>query len=64
MLEDKYKIETLPVTEEFLCEKRLLQDRGELVLLSDGEEIRHITVFYPQTGPRIFQGRPLPPKKV
>lgn len=28
MLKDKYKIETLPITSDFLREKRLIQDRG------------------------------------
>jgi len=42
MLKDKYKLEALPITDEFLREKRLIQDRGELVLLSDGEGIRHV----------------------
>ena len=56
MLREKYKIETLPVTSEFLTEKRLIQDRGELVLLSDGEEIRHITFFTLKPGPGFFRG--------
>ena len=45
MLKDKYKIEDIPVTNKFSREKRFIEDRGELVLLSDGEEIRHITYF-------------------
>lgn len=56
MLSDKYKIETLPITTEFLREKRFIQDRGELVLLSDGEEIRHITFFSLNPGPDYFRG--------
>ena len=56
MLKDKYTIETLPITNEFLREKRLIQDRGELVLLSDGEEIRHITFFTLKPGPHYFRG--------
>lgn len=34
MLKDKYKIETLPITSDFLREKRLIQDRGELVSIT------------------------------
>jgi len=56
MHRDKYKIETLSITTEFLREKRLIQDRGELVLLSDGEEIRHITFFTLKPGPNFFRG--------
>ncbi len=56
MLKDKYRLETLPLTEEFLREKRLIQERGELVLLSDGEEIRHITFFTLKPGPGYFRG--------
>lgn len=52
----KYKIETLPVTNESRREKRLTQERGELVLLSDGEEIRHITFFTLLPGPGFFRG--------
>jgi dTDP-4-dehydrorhamnose 3,5-epimerase-like enzyme len=56
MIKMKYKIETLPVTAEFLKEKRLIQERGELVLLADGEEIRHITFFSLNPGPEYFRG--------
>jgi len=56
VLKDKFKIETLPITDEFLREKRLIQDRGELVLLSDGEEIRHITFFTLNPGHGYFRG--------
>ena len=56
MLKDKVKIETLPVTREFLPVKRLIEDRGELVLLSDGEQIRHITFFSINPGPNFYRG--------
>ena len=56
MLKDKYKIETLPNTDEFLKENRLIQDRGELVLLSDVEEIWHITFFTLKPRPNFFRG--------
>lgn len=56
MLKDKVKIEALPITKDFLREKRLLQERGELVLLTDGEEIRHITFFTLNPGPNYFRG--------
>jgi dTDP-4-dehydrorhamnose 3,5-epimerase-like enzyme len=56
MLENKFQFETLPVTKAFLREKRLIQDRGELVLLSDGEEIRHLTFFTLNPGNGYFRG--------
>jgi len=56
MIQDKIKIETLPVTKDFLREKRLMEERGELVLLADGEEIRHITFFTLNPGPGFFRG--------
>ena len=56
MLKDKFKIETLPVTKDFLREKRFIEERGELVLLSDGDEIRHITFFTLKPGKDFFRG--------
>ena len=56
MLKDKYKIEEIPVTKEFRREKRFIEERGELVLLSDGEEIRHITYFSLNPGIGFYRG--------
>jgi dTDP-4-dehydrorhamnose 3,5-epimerase-like enzyme len=58
MLKDKFKIkiETLPVTKDFLREKRYVEERGELVLLADGDEIRHITFFTLNPGKDFFRG--------
>lgn len=56
MLNDKIRIETLPITKAFLREKRCIEDRGELVLLSDGEEVRHITYFSLNPGKLFFRG--------
>ena len=56
MLKDKYIVEELPITVEFLKEKRLIEGRGELVLLADGEEIRHITYFSLQPGKGFYRG--------
>jgi len=56
MLKDKYKIEDIPVTKEFRREKRFIEERGELVLLSDGEEIRHITYFSLNPGVGFYRG--------
>ena len=56
MLKDKFKIETLPITKNFLREKRYIEERGELVLLSDSDEIRHITYFSLNPGKDFFRG--------
>ena len=56
MLKDKFKIETFPITKDFLREKRYVEERGELVLLADGDEIRHITFFTLKPGETFFRG--------
>ena len=53
---EKIKIEELPVTEEFLREKRLLQDRGELALIADGQPFRHLGYFSLNPGEKFFRG--------
>ena len=64
MLKHKYTIETLPVTKKFLREKRLLEERGELALIADGEEIKHITFFSLNPGPNFFRGGHFHKKKI
>lgn len=64
VLKEKFTIETLPITKDFLREKRLIEKRGELVLLADGEEIRHITFFTLNPGPNYFRGGHYHKKKV
>lgn len=63
MLRQKYFLKTLPVTENFLKEKRLIQERGELALIADGQEIRHITYFSLNPGPDYFRGNHYHKKK-
>ncbi len=53
---EKILIETLPVTEEFLPEKRLIQQRGELVLVTDGKTFRHLTYFSLKKGKGLYRG--------
>lgn len=54
---EKIKIEELPVTTEFLREKRLLQDRGELALIVDrGEAFHHLGYFSIKPGEGYFRG--------
>ena len=56
VIKDKFKIETFPITKDFLREKRYIDERGELVLLADGDEIRHITFFTLKPGKTFFRG--------
>ena len=64
MIESKYKLEQLPITDQFLKEKRLLQDRGELALITDGDAIKHITYFSLNIGPNYFRGGHYHKKKI
>ena len=56
VMTEKIKIEELPVSEEFLREKRLLQDRGELALIADGQPFRHLGYFSLNSGENHFRG--------
>lgn len=52
----KLSIVNLPVTDEFLKEKRLVQERGELHLIEDGPCFRHLTCFTLKPGPGLWRG--------
>jgi dTDP-4-dehydrorhamnose 3,5-epimerase-like enzyme len=52
---DKIVISALPVNGEFLPERRLIQERGELALIVDGSPIRHLAYFSLIPGP-YFRG--------
>lgn len=52
----KLLIVNLPVTEEFRTEKRLIQDRGELHLIEDGNVFRHLGCFTLAPGPGRWRG--------
>ncbi|MBW1943243.1 MAG: hypothetical protein JRJ51_10470 [Deltaproteobacteria bacterium] len=50
---EKVQIQDLPVTDQFLRQKRLIQERGELALIEDGMGFRHLGYtehFYVITG--------------
>ena len=64
MLKNKYAVETFPISDAFLREKRLIQNRGELLFLSDEDEIRHITFFTLNPGHGYFRGGHFYKKKV
>jgi hypothetical protein len=52
---EKIKIAELPVTAQFLREKRLLQDRGELALIADGQPFKHLGYFSLNPGDSRFR---------
>jgi len=56
MLKDKYRLTKLPITHEFRREKRLIQERGEIALIVDGEIIKHITYFSLNPGDNWYRG--------
>ena len=53
---DKIQITTLPITETFSQQRRLIQDRGELALIEDGMTIRHLGYFTLRPGQGFFRG--------
>ena len=53
---DKIQIHDLPVTDQFLRQKRLIQDRGELALIEDGKHFCHLGYFSLKAGPGLFRG--------
>ena len=53
---EKVQVRDLPVTDQFLRQKRLIQDRGELALIEDGMGFRHLGYFSLKNGPGLFRG--------
>jgi len=53
---DKIEIRTLPVTEKFMGQKRLIQDRGELALIEDGKPFQHLGYFSLKKGKGYYRG--------
>jgi dTDP-4-dehydrorhamnose 3,5-epimerase-like enzyme len=52
----KIRIEELPITDKFIPEKRLIQDRGELALIEDGKTFRHLGYFSLKRGDGLYRG--------
>ena len=52
----KVWIEELVVTEKFMRRKRLLQDRGELALIEDGQGFQHLGYFSLRKGAGYCRG--------
>ena len=61
---DKIQIEELPVTDEFVRQKRLIQDRGELALIEDGKLFQHLGYFSLKKGEGYHRGGHYHRKKV
>jgi len=53
---EKIHIEELPITDEFLPQKRLIQDRGELALIEDGRSFQHLGYFSLRKGKGYSRG--------
>ena len=53
---EKFLVETLPFTEAFLKEKRLIQKRGEIALIVDDKPFRHLTYFSLKRGDGLYRG--------
>jgi mannose-6-phosphate isomerase-like protein (cupin superfamily) len=53
---DKINIRTLPITEKFMGQKRLIQDRGELALIEDGKSFQHLAYFSLKKGKEYYRG--------
>ena len=56
VMTQKINIDELPVTAQFLREKRLLEDRGELALIADGQPFKHLGYFSLNPGDNHFRG--------
>ncbi len=53
---EKIRIEELPVTEKFMRQKRLIQERGELALIEDGKSFQHLAYFSLKKGAGYYRG--------
>ena len=61
---EKIQIEELPVTDDFVRQKRLIQDRGELALIEDGKPFQHLGYFSLKKGEGYYRGGHYHRKKV
>jgi len=60
----KIRIKKLIISDKFLRQKRLLQDRGELALIEDGTAFQHLGYFSLKNGKGFFRGGHYHNKKV
>jgi dTDP-4-dehydrorhamnose 3,5-epimerase-like enzyme len=52
----KVEIEDLPITDRFIRQKRLVQNRGELALIEDGKTFQHLGYFSLKRGEGLYRG--------
>ncbi len=52
----KILIETIPLTDEIMPIRRIIQPRGEVALIEDGREFRHLSYFSIKRGKGFFRG--------
>ena len=53
---EKIRIQDLPISREFLRQRRLIEPRGELALIEDGMAFRHLGYFSLRKGEGFFRG--------
>ena len=61
---EKIQIKELPITDEFVRRKRLIQDRGELALIEDGTPFQHLGYFSLKKAKGYYRGGHYHRKKV
>ncbi|MGD8372567.1 MAG: cupin domain-containing protein [Syntrophobacterales bacterium] len=55
-MNEKISIDELPITDEFIRQKRLIQERGELALIEDGQRFQHLAYFSLKRGKGYYRG--------
>jgi dTDP-4-dehydrorhamnose 3,5-epimerase-like enzyme len=55
-MKPKIKIDELPITDDYLPQKRLIQPRGELALIEDGMPFKHLGYFSLRRGRGFYRG--------
>ena len=53
---DKMQIKELPITDEFMKQKRIIEERGELALIEDGKLFQHLAYFSLKQGRGYYRG--------
>ena len=61
---EKIQIKELPITDEFMRQKRLIKERGELALIEDGKSFQHLGYFSLKKGAGYYRGGHFHRKKV
>jgi dTDP-4-dehydrorhamnose 3,5-epimerase-like enzyme len=55
-MKPKIKIDEIPITDDYLPQKRLIQPRGELALIEDGMPFKHLGYFSLRRGRGFYRG--------